>query len=51
MRILKFSIYLQVLVLIQRHGSSVLLGHLLPKDGAMVSDDSLDSCHRSAYPR
>jgi hypothetical protein len=22
----------------------VLLGHLLPKDGAMVTDDGLDSC-------
>jgi hypothetical protein len=27
----------------QRHGSGVLLGHLLTKDGAMVGDDGLDS--------
>jgi hypothetical protein len=27
----------------QRHGSGVLLGQLLPKDGAMVTDDGLDS--------
>jgi hypothetical protein len=42
-RILKFCIYLQVLVLSQRHGSGVQLGHLLPKDGTMVSDDGLNS--------
>jgi hypothetical protein len=40
---LKFCIYLQVLVPSQRHGSGVLLGHLLPKDGAMVTDNGLDS--------
>jgi hypothetical protein len=37
-------VYLQVLVPGQRHGSGLLLGHLLPKDGAMVADDGLDSC-------
>jgi hypothetical protein len=42
--ILKCCIYLQVLVPGQQHGSGLLLGHLLPKDGAMVGDDSLDSC-------
>jgi hypothetical protein len=42
--ILKCCIYLQVLVLGQRHGSGLLLGHLLPKDGAVVADDGLDSC-------
>jgi hypothetical protein len=42
--ILKCCIYLQVLVLGQRHGSGLLLGHLLPKDGAVVDDDGLDSC-------
>jgi hypothetical protein len=42
--ILKCCIYLQVLVPGQRHGSGLLLGHLIPKDGAMVGDDSLDSC-------
>jgi hypothetical protein len=42
--ILKCYIYLQVLVPGQRHGSSLLLGHLLPKDGAMIADDGLDSC-------
>jgi hypothetical protein len=25
----------------QRHGSGLLLGHPLPKDGAMVADDGL----------
>ena len=28
----------------QRHGSDLLLGHILPKDGAVVADDGLDSC-------
>jgi hypothetical protein len=42
-RILKCCIYLQVLVRSQRHGSGVLLGHLLHKDGAVVADDGLDS--------
>jgi hypothetical protein len=42
--ILKCCIYLYVLVPGQRHGSGLLLGHLLPKDGAMVADDGLDSC-------
>jgi hypothetical protein len=41
---LKYCIYLQVLVPGQRHGSGLLLGHLLPKDGAVVGDDGLDSC-------
>jgi hypothetical protein len=36
-------IYSQVLVLSQRHGLGVLLAHLLPKDGAVVSDDGLDA--------
>jgi hypothetical protein len=36
-------IYLQVLVWSQRHGPGVLLAHLLPKDGAIVSDDGLDA--------
>jgi hypothetical protein len=35
---------MQVLVPSQRHGSGVLFGHLLPKDGAVVADDDLDSC-------
>jgi hypothetical protein len=39
-----FYSYLQVLVLSQRHGSSVLLDHLLSKDGGMESDDGLDVC-------
>jgi hypothetical protein len=39
-----FCIYLQVLVPSQGHGSSVLLAHLLSKDGDMVSDDDLDVC-------
>jgi hypothetical protein len=43
-QILKCCIYLQVLVPSQRHGSGFLLGYLLPKDGAMVADDGLDSC-------
>jgi hypothetical protein len=34
--------YLQVLVPDQRHVSGLLLGHLLPKDGAVVADDGLD---------
>jgi hypothetical protein len=34
---------MQVPVSSERHGSSVLLAHLLPKDGAMVSDDGLDA--------
>jgi hypothetical protein len=42
--ILKCCIYLQVLVPGQRHGSGLLLGHLLPKDGAVVGDDGLDLC-------
>jgi hypothetical protein len=42
--ILKCCIYLQVLVPSQRHGSGLLLGHLLPKDGVVVADDGLDSC-------
>jgi hypothetical protein len=36
--------YLQVLVPGQRHGSSLLLGHLLPKDRAVVDDNGMDSC-------
>jgi hypothetical protein len=28
----------------QLHGPSVLLAHLLPKDGSIVSDDGLDAC-------
>jgi hypothetical protein len=28
----------------QRHGSGLLLGHILPKDGAVVAEDGLDSC-------
>jgi hypothetical protein len=28
----------------QRHGSSILLTHLLSKDGDVVSDDGLDVC-------
>jgi hypothetical protein len=43
-QILKCCIYLQVLVPVQLHGSGLLLGHLLPKDGAVVADDGLDSC-------
>jgi hypothetical protein len=35
---------MQVLVPGQQHGSGLLLGHLLPKDGAVVADDGLDSC-------
>jgi hypothetical protein len=38
-----FLIYLQVLVQSQRHGLDVFLAHLLPKDGAVVSDDGLDA--------
>jgi hypothetical protein len=44
--ILKCCIYLQVLILGQRHGSGLLLGYLLLKDRAMVADDGLDSCLR-----
>jgi hypothetical protein len=33
-----------VLVPGQRHGSGLLLGHLLPKDRAVVVDDGLNSC-------
>jgi hypothetical protein len=36
-------IYLQVLVPGQRHGSGLLLDHPLPKDGAVVGEDGLDS--------
>jgi hypothetical protein len=43
-QILKCCIYLQVLVPGRRHGSGLLLGHLLPKDKAVVADDGLDSC-------
>jgi hypothetical protein len=42
--VLKCCIYLQVLVPSQRHGSGLLLGHLLPKDGAVIADDGLDLC-------
>jgi hypothetical protein len=38
-----FSIYLQVLVLSQRHGSRVLLAHLLSKDGGVESYNGLDA--------
>jgi hypothetical protein len=34
---------LQVSVPSQQHGSGILLGHLLPKDEAVVADDGLDS--------
>jgi hypothetical protein len=34
--------YLQILLLSQRYGSSVLIADLISKDGAMVSDDGLD---------
>jgi hypothetical protein len=37
------NMHLQILVPGQRHGSGLLLGHL-PKDGAVVADDGLDSC-------
>jgi hypothetical protein len=40
---LKCCIYLHVLVPGQRHGSDLLLGHLLPKERAVVADDGLDS--------
>jgi hypothetical protein len=43
-QILKCCIYLQVLVPGQRLGSGFLLGHLLPKDRAVVANDGLDSC-------
>jgi hypothetical protein len=33
---------MQVLVPGQRHGSGLLLGHLLPKDDAVVAEDGLD---------
>jgi hypothetical protein len=39
-----FCIYLHVMVPSERHGSGVLLAHVLPKDGAMVSDDGLNAC-------
>ena len=39
-----FCIYLQVLVLGQRHGSCVPFGDLCSKDGPMVSYDGLDTC-------
>jgi hypothetical protein len=42
--ILKCCIYLQVLVPGPRYDSGLLLGHLLPKDGAVIADDGLDSC-------
>jgi hypothetical protein len=35
--------YLQVMVQSQRHGPGILLAHLLPKDGAIVSDDVMDA--------
>jgi hypothetical protein len=35
--------FLQVLVPSQQHGSDILLGHLLPKDEAVVADDVLHS--------
>jgi hypothetical protein len=35
--------YLQVLVTSQRDGSSVLLAHLLSKNGCVESDDGLDA--------
>jgi hypothetical protein len=38
-----FCIYLQVLVLSQRHCSSVLFAHLLSKDEGMESYDALDA--------
>ena len=38
-----FYIYLQVLVLGQRHGSCVPFGDLRSKDGPVVSYDSLDA--------
>ena len=38
-----FCIYLQVLVLGQRHGSCVPFGDLRSKDGPMVSYDGLDA--------
>jgi hypothetical protein len=38
-----FCIYLQVLVLSQRHGSSILLAHLLSQDGAVESYDGRDA--------
>jgi hypothetical protein len=39
-----FCSYLQVLVPNKRHGSSVLLAHLLSKDGGMEIYDCLDAC-------
>jgi hypothetical protein len=39
-----FCIYLQVLVPNQRHGSSVLLAHLLSKDGGVESYDCMYAC-------
>ena len=41
---LLFYIYLQVLVPGQRHGSCILFGNLLSKDGPVVSYDGLDAC-------
>jgi hypothetical protein len=38
-----FCIYLQVLVLSQGHGSSILLAHLLSKDGGVESYNGLDA--------
>ena len=40
---LLFYIYLQVLVPGQRHGSCILFGDLLSKDGPVVSYDGLDA--------
>jgi hypothetical protein len=37
-----FCIYLQILVPSQRHGSSILLAHLLSKDGGVESYNGLD---------
>jgi hypothetical protein len=45
-----FCIYLHVLVPSQRRGSSVLLTHLLSKDGGVESYDGLD-VPRSSCPR
>jgi hypothetical protein len=38
-----FCIYLQLLVPSQRHGSSVLITHLLSKDGGVENYDGLDA--------
>jgi hypothetical protein len=40
---IKVLYYLQVPVQSQRRGPSILLAHLLPKDGAIVSDDVMDA--------